>query len=137
MGSYPVMSDTDDHRLVVPFCFKKPHPDGLTISKEDSISLRKGEKHPNRSGEYWSKDERQALIHDFIDGEGISDMAVKYQRTELAVVQELKNADMFENQSRRRRKNRTHDTDTRCYYPVCAVKDCPNCGKEFCDAGTV
>lgn len=109
----------------------------MSASKEDLISLRKGKKHPLRSGEYWSKEERQALIRDFIAGEGISDMAVKYQRTELAVVQELKNADMFENQSRRRRKNRTQDTDARCHCPICFIKDCPNCGKEFCDAGTV
>lgn len=109
----------------------------MSASKEDLISLRKGEKHPIRSGEYWSKEERQALIRDFIDGEGISDMAVKYQRTELAVVQELKNADMFENQSRRRRKNRTQDAYVRCHCPICAIKDCPNCGKEICHAESV
>ena len=109
----------------------------MSASQEDLISLRNGEKHPIRSGEYWSEEERQALIRDFIDGEGISDMAVKYQRTELAVVQELKNADMFENQSRRRRKNRTQDAYVRCHCPICAIKDCPNCGKEICHAESV
>lgn len=109
----------------------------MSMSKEDLISLRKGEKHPERSGEYWSKEERQSLIHDFMDGVGISDMAVKYQRTEPAVVQELKNADMFENQSRRRGKNRSHSTAVCCYCPMCAMKNCPNCGKEICHAESV
>lgn len=109
----------------------------MSTSKEDLISLRKGEKPPERSGEYWSKEERQSLICDFTDGEGISNMAVKYKRTELAVVQELKNAGMFKNQSRHRRKNRICIDDLCCHCPSCAIKDCPNCGKEFCDAGAV
>ena len=109
----------------------------MSMSKEDLISLRKGEKHPERSGEYWSKEERQALIHDFIDGVGISDMAVKYQRTEPAVVQELKNADMFENQSRRRGKNRSHSAAVCCSCPMCAMTNCPNCGKEIGHAESV
>lgn len=109
----------------------------MSTSKEDLIALRKGEKHPERSGEYWSKKERQALIRDFMGGEGISNMAIKYQRTEPAVVQELKNTDMFENQSRRRRKNRNHSTDLCCHCPTCTMKDCPNCGKEICHVESV
>lgn len=109
----------------------------MSTTKEEIVSLRKGEKRPERSGEYWSKEERQALIRDFIDGEGISEMAVKYQRTEPAVMQELKNADMFENQSRYRRKNRTHGAVAGCHCPTCTLNACPNFGKEFCRAGTV
>ena len=62
----------------------------MSTIKEELIALRKGENHPERSGEYWNKEERQALTRDFMNGTGISDMAIKYQRTELAVVQELK-----------------------------------------------
>lgn len=109
----------------------------MSTSKEDLIALRKGEKHPERSGEYWSKKERQALIRDFMGGEGISDMAIKYQRTEPAVVQELKNTDMFENQSRHRRKNKSHSPALCCHCPTCTIKDCPNCGKEICHAESV
>ena len=109
----------------------------MSTIKEELIALRKGENHPERSGEYWNKEERQALTRDFMNGTGISDMAIKYQRTELAVVQELKNTDMFENQSRRRRKNRSHSTDLCCNCPTCTMKDCPNCGKEICHVESV
>ena len=111
----------------------------MTTREEALAALRSGERPCERSGQYWSKEEREKLLRDFESGEGISDLALELNRTEPAVVQELKNAGAFENQTRRRGRNQPKHPDCQpgCQCPMCTVWDCPHRGKEFWDAGTV
>lgn len=111
----------------------------MTKREQELAALRSGERPCERSGEYWSKEEREKMLRDFAAGVGISELTLELKRTELAVVQELKNAGAFENQTRRRGQNqpKSQNSERCCRCPICTMWDCPNCGKEFCNAGTV
>ena len=111
----------------------------MTKREEELAALRSGERPCVRSGQYWSKEEREKLLRDFESGAGISELALELNRTEPAVVQELKNEGAFENQSRHRGRNQPKPSGcpSCCQCPVCTVWNCPNRGKEFWDAGTV
>ena len=111
----------------------------MTKREQELAALRSGERPCERSGEYWSKEEREKMLRDFAAGVGISELTLELKRTELAVVQELKNAGAFENQTRRRGRNQPKPSGcpSCCQCPMCTVWDCPNRGKEFWDAGTV
>lgn len=63
--------------------------------EQELAALRSGEGPCERSGQYWSKEERENAIRSFTAGVGLSDLALELSRTELAVVQELKNAGAF------------------------------------------
>ena len=106
--------------------------------EQELAALRSGERPCGRSGQYWSKEEREKAICSFETGVGLSDLALELNRTELAVVQELKKAGAFENQTRRRDRNQPkyQDGKDRCRCPNCLTFDCPNHGKEFYDART-
>ncbi len=106
-------------------------------SKKELIELRMGLKRPPRSGENWSEDELRQLKEEFYDGVGLSELTTKSGRTELAVVQKLKEMDAFEQQCRPRGPNRNPAPDRQCQCPTCPLTNCPNFGKEFCHAGNV
>ena len=53
------------------------------------IALREGAIPSERSGEYWSKEEKEKMKRMFWNGDGISDIALSLQRSENAVIQQL------------------------------------------------
>ena len=53
------------------------------------IALREGAIPSERSGEYWSKEEKENLQRMFWNGDGISDIALSLQRSENAIIQQL------------------------------------------------
>lgn len=57
--------------------------------RELTRTIREGGLIPERSGEYWSKDEREEMVRSFRSGVGISEIALQLQRSEIAVVQQL------------------------------------------------
>lgn len=59
----------------------------ISNEKELLIALRNGVISSERSGEYWSKEEKETLNRLFWDGDGISDIALSLQRSENAVIQ--------------------------------------------------
>ena len=67
----------------------------LNTKKELLRSIRQGRIHPERSREPWSNEERDELIELHRDGIGISDIALRLQRSEQAVVQQLTALDVF------------------------------------------
>lgn len=52
-------------------------------------SLREGKIPSERSREYWSNEEKDELRRCFMDGDGISQIAIALQRSENAIVQQL------------------------------------------------
>lgn len=49
----------------------------------------------DREGDFWTADEKEALVRKFNEGEGITAMALELQRTESAVIQQIEALDLF------------------------------------------
>ena len=84
-----------------------------------------------RTGEYWSKDDREILRQLYREGRGISEIAVMLQRSEFAVMMQL--ADMGEI----RRSKRTRALKKgKCLCENCCRgpehPDCPRCKEGRC-----
>lgn len=90
--------------------------------REVLIALREGKISSERSGGYWSDAEKDELRRYFMDGDGISQIAVALQRSENAIVQQLMSMGLLiptgtsGTRSGRERK---------CRCPQCRKWDCP------------
>lgn len=108
---------------------------------KDLIALRTGQKPAQRSGEYWSKEELEQIESLYEEGIGISDIALQFERTEVAVFQQLGKMGLLSRQCRPRTHKKSMEGMTerppKCFCPDCTVRDCQNCGKERPYAGTV
>ena len=104
--------------------------------QKELIALRKGEKPPERSGEYWSKEELEALETLFWEGEGLSEIAIWLGRNEVAIYQQLAKGKLLSGQCRPRNRTKRQPA-AECLCPSCGVADCQNCGKECDDAGSL
>ena len=67
-------------------------------------SLRTRISRPERDNEYWTEEERQQLEEAFYAGEGITEIALRHKRSELAVVQQIEKMDLYERKVYPRRK---------------------------------
>lgn len=105
---------------------------------KDLVALRTGKKPAQRSGEYWSKEELQRIEDLYEEGVGMSDIALQFDRTEVAVFQQLGKMGLLSRQCRPcAHKQEKSELAGGCHCPTCQVKDCQNCGKEHPYAGTV
>ena len=60
------------------------------ITKQElTKAIREGTVEPERSGSYWTEDERKQLVTYFELGHGITDTALMLCRSEIAIVQQL------------------------------------------------
>lgn len=100
-----------------------------TYDKEELLrAIREGTTCPDRAGEYWNKDEHKQLVDLFLDGVGLSEIALQLQRTEQAVVQRLLVAGLLTPPQNRREKKEPKLTD--CLCPKCPYKDCKHCPQQ-------
>lgn len=53
----------------------------------------------DREGDYWTEDEKNQLIKMFQQGEGITAMALQFQRTEPAIMQQIEKFDLYNRKS--------------------------------------
>ena len=105
---------------------------------KDLIALRTRQKPAQRSGEYWSKEELQQIEDLYEEGVGMSDIALRFDRTEVAVFQQLGKMGLLSRQCRpRAHKQEKSELAEGCHCPTCKVKGCQNCGKECPYARTV
>ena len=108
---------------------------------KDLIALRTGQKPAQRSGEYWSKEELQQIEILYEEGVGISDITLQFERTEIAVCQQLTKMGLLSRQCRPRAHKKKAEEPTEypegCLCNLCHIKDCKNCRKERPYAGTV
>ena len=89
--------------------------------KESVRSMRKRTSRMEREGDFWAKEEREALKSMFDDSVGITEMAIRLQRTEPAVTQQLEKMDLYrrkENPKRRKKQKNTSE------HLECLCSDC-------------
>lgn len=101
----------------------------MASHQKELIALRTGEKPAERSGEYWSQEEAQQAERLFLNGTGLSEIALELGRNEVAICQQLIKMGLLARQCRPRLKKKKL-SHAECLCPFCSVKTCSNCGKE-------
>ena len=96
---------------------------------ESVINMRKRTVRLDREGDYWTESERCELHKKFDEGEGLTAMALEFQRTESAIIQQIELMDLFG-----RKKKSTSPKEPRCLCANCKLDPalCPyrdNCPK--------
>ena len=97
--------------------------------QEELIALRSGRKAPERSGEYWSKEDLETLQNLFWEGVNLSEIAIRLGRNEVATYQQLAKSGLLSGQCRARKRAK-RPAKAECLCPSCGVTDCRSCGKE-------
>lgn len=78
-------------------------------------NMRRRTTRMERAGGYWSPEEKQLLEHLFFAGVGITEIAVRLQRTEPAVIQQIEKQDLYQrSQFRQRRRSHREHCDCLC-----------------------
>ncbi len=95
---------------------------------ESVKSMRNHTKRLEREGDYWTQEERDKLVWMFNRGEGITEIAIQFQRTEPAVIQQIEKLDLYqrkENPSRCRNSMKP----LACLCDTCRADKtaCPRC----------
>ena len=62
---------------------------------ESVMNMRKRTVRLDRDGDYWTDEEKEMLLNKFREGEGITAMALAFQRTEAAVMKQIEEQDLF------------------------------------------
>ena len=98
----------------------------MNKKKEEQLkALRTGQYVPESSGEHWPKDALRQLKEQYYEGMGISEMALMFGRSEIAIYQQLAKNGLLEDQCQTR-KRRSCPRRSDCLCSLCAVSDCPN-----------
>ena len=94
---------------------------------ESVRSLRNHKDQLEREGDYWSDEDRERLKDMFEDGVGITEIAIRLQRTEPAVFQQIEKLDLYRRKDRPRRRRSLGKTCS-CYCSICEVdpRNCPH-----------
>ena len=95
-------------------------------SRELIQAYRNGYMMPERSGNFWSKEEVDHLSELFFDGCDISSIALKLQRSEVAVFQQLMYQGFIKSYGVRRYREKNK---AKCLCSKCDLQErCPKCG---------
>lgn len=62
---------------------------------ESVMNMRRRTVRLDREGDYWTDEEKEMLLNKFREGEGITAMALAFQRTECAVMKQIEEQDLF------------------------------------------
>ena len=96
-----------------------------TMQNETVRSLRTRAIRPERDNEYWTVEERAKLENAFYEGAGLTEIALRHKRSELAVVQQIEKLDLYERKANpmRRKSAKSHC----CLCSVCQAPEglCP------------
>lgn len=85
-------------------------------NSERICALRSRTIRPAREGIYWGKDEIERLQKMFNGGDGITEIALVLERSELAVVQQIEKLDLYGRKQNPQRKRQNKEFE---------VYDCP------------
>ena len=99
--------------------------------QDELAALRRGEMVPESSGDYWSREAIEEMKQEFADGIGISVIALRLNRTERAVIQQLSKLGLLDAQSKHRERMSRVPKKMRCLCIECGLRGCQNCGREF------
>lgn len=101
------------------------------ISREQVIALRQGDASAGLRKDYWSDDDREMLKKKYQDGDGITELALIFRRTETAIFTQLYALGMFARSRAPRRK------EPDCLCPKCErYPDCAKCQETVLSAST-
>lgn len=96
----------------------------INNKREQVIALRQGGASVEIRKDYWSEDDREQLKMMFFDGYDITDMALRFRRSEIAIYAQLNAMGVF-NRARAARQK-----DSKCLCPKCErYPDCTKCQK--------
>ena len=65
------------------------------IETEGVINMRRRTVRLDREGDYWTDEEKQKLVQKFMEGEGITAIALELQRSESAIYQMIEKLDLY------------------------------------------
>ena len=105
------------------------------ITKQElTKAIRAGIVEPERSGVYWTEDERKQLVTYIESGYGITDVSLMFCRSEMAIVQQMLAMGLMATGKRRI----CPKPSAECLCEKCKVANCVARGKGGCfDAGTL
>lgn len=90
----------------------------MNTKREQIKALRKCGLPAQRQKDYWKEEDRQKLQDMFYEGEGISDMAITFHRSEVAILNQINSMHLYEKvRNPRQKKN-----DCKC--SQCNKTDC-------------
>ncbi len=95
----------------------------MNQKKQIVKNLRSRTQRMDHEGDYWTDAERENLKRMFLEGYGITEMAIYFQRTEPAISQQLEKQDLYERKKYAKRKK----SPTVC---TCSCKECKVDAKE-------
>lgn len=84
-------------------------------------NMRNHEGSMERAGEYWSDDDKLRLKEMFKLGIGISEIAIRLQRTEPAVYQQSEKMDLYNRKNNPKRRKISVSKTYSCHCPTCEV----------------
>ena len=98
------------------------------IETEGVINMRRRTVRLDREGDYWTDEEKQKLVQKFMEGEGITAIALELQRSEPAIYQMIEKLDLYNRKSQPQRRKPLPKPPT-CLCENCFVDRacCPNC----------
>lgn len=96
---------------------------------EAVTSMRNRTVRMDREGDYWTEEEKEQLVKLFREGEGITAIAIRLQRTEPAIMQQIEKMDLYRRKEAPVRKKAEPKPPT-CLCVNCQLDpaSCPRCG---------
>ena len=91
--------------------FTNEHTESVKNMRNRTVRL-------DREGDYWTAEEKEALIQKFNEGEGITAIAIRLQRTEPAIMQQIEKMDLY------RRKEAPVRRKSEPKPPTCLCDNC-------------
>lgn len=96
---------------------------------EAVTSMRNRTVRMDREGDYWTEEEKEQLVKLFREGEGITAIAIRLQRTEPAIMQQIEKMDLYRRkESPARRKSTPKPPACLCDNCQLDPASCPNRG---------
>ena len=88
--------------------------------QETVKNMRKRTTRLEREGDYWTDEEKRQLEVLFGQGVGITEIAVRLQRTEPAVIQQIEKGDLYGRKSKPKRNKKQKSPQCLCERCECA-----------------
>ncbi len=85
---------------------------------EAVTSMRNRTVRMDREGDYWTEEEKEQLVKLFHAGEGITAIAIRLQRTEPAIMQQIEKMDLYRRKDAPKRRKSTPKP------PACLCDNC-------------
>ena len=97
--------------------------------QKKTVAMRNGEIKMKKDRDYWSDDERQTLRIEFGIGTPVNEIALRLERSETAVYQQIQQMDLYIRAPENTRKRRSVPKEHVCLCSVCSCDRslCPLC----------